>query len=225
MKRRRFVGAMGAIIALPLIPGCTGRRITYRYRLTVDVDTPDGVRSGASVIEVTTRWDDGLAHATGVRSQVRGQAVVVDLPGGPLFALLTSPALGSDAAKNYAREALGFTGGQSNADTYYATIGEMLATEEARALPRSQYPMLVRFGDIDDPTSVERVDPDNLAASFGPGTSLRAITVEITDDAVTAGIEERLVWVGQIQEMNLSRESFPSDIPVGDFSGMFARRR
>jgi hypothetical protein len=50
----------------------------------------------------------------------------------------------------------------------------------------------VTFGDIKDPTSVARVDPDDLAASFGAGVKLKAITVEITDDAVTTGIEKRL---------------------------------
>ena len=36
------------------------------------------------------------------------------------------------------------------------------------AVPESQYPMLVTFGDIADPTSVRLVDP-GLAASFGAG--------------------------------------------------------
>lgn len=57
---------------------------------------------------------------------------------------------------------------------------------------RSAYPMLVTFGDLGDPTSVARVDPDDLAASFGEGVSLKRVTVELTDDPVTKGIEERL---------------------------------
>lgn len=45
---------------------------------------------------------------------------------------------------------------------------------------RSAYPMLVNFGDLADPASVEEVDPDNLAANFGEGVALRRITVEMT---------------------------------------------
>ena len=55
--------------------------------------------------------------------------------------------------------------------------------------------MLVTFADRDDPTSVARVDPDDLAASFGEGVKLRRITVQLTDDPVTSGIEERLGWL------------------------------
>jgi hypothetical protein len=56
--------------------------------------------------------------------------------------------------------------------------------------------MLVRFGDLRDPRSVEKVDPGNLAASFGPGFALRRITVQLTEDDVTTGIGKRLGWLG-----------------------------
>ena len=62
---------------------------------------------------------------------------------------------------------------------------------------RSAYPMLVAFGDEADPTSVARVDPDDLAASFGEGVTLKRITVALTNDPVTTGIEERLGWLPQ----------------------------
>ena len=57
-------------------------------------------------------------------------------------------------------------------------------------------PMLVRFADIADPKTVERVDPENLAASFGAGYALQRVVVEETDDPVTSGIEKRLRWLG-----------------------------
>ena len=57
--------------------------------------------------------------------------------------------------------------------------------------------MLVAFGDEADPTSVARVGPDDLAANFGEGVTLKRITVELTNDPVTTGIEERLGWLPQ----------------------------
>ena len=42
----------------------------------------------------------------------------------------------------------------------------------------------------DDPKSVKPVDPDDLAAAFGEGVSLKDITVEITDDPVTWGMDD-----------------------------------
>ena len=56
-------------------------------------------------------------------------------------------------------------------------------------------PMLVRFGDLNDPKSVERADPEHLDASFGPGVKLARATVQLTDEPVTMGIEKRLGWV------------------------------
>ena len=42
-----------AALALPLVglAGCKANRSEYRFRLTVEVDTPDGVKSGSGVIE------------------------------------------------------------------------------------------------------------------------------------------------------------------------------
>jgi hypothetical protein len=83
--------------------------------------------------------------------------------------------------------------------------------------------MLVTFGDIKDPKSVKRVDPDDLSASFGAGVKLKAITVEITDDAVTTGIGGRLGWLGEYPEPSLKSNHSPTDyslaatIKHGDF--------
>jgi hypothetical protein len=59
-----------------------------------------------------------------------------------------------------------------------------------------KWPMLVTFTNLRDPMSVERVDPANLSAQFGEGVRLRRITVQVTDDDVTEGMEERLGQLG-----------------------------
>ncbi|MDR4487060.1 MAG: hypothetical protein R3B83_05990 [Nitrospirales bacterium] len=66
-------------------------------------------------------------------------------------------------------------------------------------IPRSHYPLLVTFTDLTDPTTVKVVDPENLAATFGPGVSLKRLTLEITDEPVTEGkIESVLGWLKTI---------------------------
>ena len=47
--------------------------------------------------------------------------------------------------------------------------------------------------DINDPNSVIEVDPDNLAATLGPGVSLKRIMLEITDEPVTEGKIEQIL--------------------------------
>ncbi|MDJ0979954.1 MAG: hypothetical protein QNI87_15620, partial [Erythrobacter sp.] len=69
----------------------------------------------------------------------------------------------------------------------------------------------------------ERVDPDDLSASFGEGVELQRITVELTDEPVTTGIEERLGWLGEYPEPSLrpghdlKDYSLPATLRHGDF--------
>ena len=156
--------------------------------------------------------------------------MAVDLPGGrTLFALLRS-----DNNVDWASYVMQTLAPHTDSETFAQQLDNMLLLEGEIVLPRtfppvghleerSAYPMLVTFGNIDDPASVERVDPDDLAFTFGDGVSLKRITVQVTDDPVTTGIEQRLGWLGNIREMNLSNEDFPEDFPVGDFSGIFQK--
>jgi hypothetical protein len=67
-----------------------------------------------------------------------------------------------------------------------------------------ELPLLVRFRDIDDPKTVERVEPGDLAASFGPGVYLERATIEITKDSISKGIEKRLSWIGPLRTRGAS---------------------
>ena len=204
----------------------------YRYRLTVEVDTPEGLKTGSSVIEVKQRLvRAGSSPANmAVERRVRGEAVAVDLPGGrTLFALLRS-----DNNVEWASYVMQTLAPHIDSETFVQQLDNMLLLKGEIVLPRtfppvghlqerSAYPMLVTFGDLSDPTSVEEIDPDDLAATFGEGVRLRRMTVQMTDDPVTSGIEQRLGWLGNIREMNLSNEDFSEDFPVGDFSGLFQK--
>ena len=68
----------------------------------------------------------------------------------------------------------------------------------AREIGPEDLPTLVTFRDPAVPTTVEQVDPNNLAATFGPGARLRRATIEITDEPVTRGISKVLPWVDHL---------------------------
>jgi hypothetical protein len=69
------------------------------------------------------------------------------------------------------------------------------------------YPYFVRFKDMADPKSVEQVDPDNLAKSFGAGYRLKSLTVQMTGEPVTVEIEKRLGWLMSVKGKNLDGSS------------------
>lgn len=233
----RFLSALAlALLGLLALSACGHRSETFRYRLTLEVETPQGLRSGSSVIEVrmTETGDDALIppEGKGVQSRVRGEAAAVDLPDGRvLFALLRAPGyLGDAAGLPYAAFDPPRPKGNYEVIRQTQALRDMKGVAVVpRMLPplghlpeRSAYPTLVTFADIDDPTSVQLVDPDDLAATFGEGTALRRITVQITDDPVTTGIEERLPkpiykgffnWDGDLDTWNAGQA-----IGIADFS-------
>ncbi|WP_298305592.1 hypothetical protein [uncultured Erythrobacter sp.] len=237
MNRRGFL--LGVLLSTFLAStGCSANDDPpdYRYRLTVEVETPEGLKSGSSVLEVELMKVRPAMHPSGVglSSQARGEAVAVDLPNGQtLYALLRSENK-VDWASNIVyvmaprRE-------ESTPDEAMAERFDWIRNNrEVILLPRYKlvakgtmrldgWPMLVTFDDISDPTSIKKVDPFNLAATFGEGVELKRITVQVTDDPVTTGIEQRLEWLGQLKEMNLEVDDFPADIPLGNFSGMFRK--
>lgn len=85
---------------------------------------------------------------------------------------------------------------------------------ERREIPRKEYPRFVTFRSVDDPTSAELADPDNLAATFGPGVRLKSLMLEITGEPVTSGkIEHVLSCVNTDRScvpINKSRPAYDS---------------
>lgn len=228
---RRMIGNWGELaaritlgFAILSLPACSVAEDDptpdYRYRLTVEVDTPEGLRSGSSVIEI--RQTMGRSTMGGFSEQVsyrnRGEAVAVDVADEQtLYALLRSdsnvqwaalvvPILAPDAGDENLFDDVFLLEGKHKLRRTYSPLG--------RSVEYQAWPMFVTFDDEADPTSVERVDPDDLAASFGEGVSLKRITVQMTDDPVTRGIEERLGWLADLAAYRTDPENpFSNKLP------------
>jgi len=211
------------LILAGLLTGCvfedSGR---LRYRMTVEVDTPAGVRNGSSVIESTITKGPGFGDASGISYGLRAEAVAVDLPGSRnLYALLRSQGDG-DTAGYHARLVQGAACGNgapsARPDPSFCKPGSWRefrrwtqSTELKVTLAPEDYPLLVTFRDVRDPKSVVRVDPGDLAATFGPGTRLRAITVAVTDEPVTTDIEKQFSWWARYQSRQFDDTSTVSE--------------
>lgn len=162
---------------------------SWHQKMVVEVEIPEGTVSGSSVIAVHKHKRSGafvLPAARGVFTDIEGEAVVVEVaPGKYLFALLKG-------AGSLARETFGVN--NQPIEQIYDALRSATGPKE---VPRTRhYPLLVTFEDIDNPASVEKVDPDDLAGSFGPGVSLKRITLVITDEQVTRGkVENVLGWL------------------------------
>lgn len=182
-----------------ILIGCGGSfSETIRYRLTFNVDIDGRLVSGSGVIQVKQSDTRALfGPMGGFGNEVIGEAVTVDLgSNGRFFALLRGPKVG-----------LGSVG--VPAWLLFHAFADLLKREAdplpqvrllkeqrpRRVLHADEIPMLVRFRNLDEPKSVEQVDPTNLAGKFGSGILLRDAVIEVTDDPVTVGIEAKLPWL------------------------------
>jgi hypothetical protein len=189
IARRVVLGGMtGAAAAL--LGGCSILfPAKYRFRMTAEVQTPQGLKTGSSVYELEAHKTFALTSEENEGGGAfRGQATMVNLPDGPLFILLKTNTAGVDLG-NAATLAFSLDAQTGHVDDYIAAVRALGRTNGVKTeLPRKDWPLMVRFGSLDDPKSVEKVDPEVIG--------VKRIVLETTSDAVTTGIEKRLRWLG-----------------------------
>jgi hypothetical protein len=226
-RAKGYLVVVASILAIAvlgwLILGDTARPRTLRSRLTVVVETPEGDRTGSSVTQITISFPGGLARADGysIWTTLIGEAVVVDLGSrGFLFVTFESKSglarggmdMYNAAFTSFPREK--FRGehwkDMSSTDEYAAYLDELIRLRPKGDLPANSMPVLVRFRDPTNSSSVELVDPLDLAASLGPGVKFKSASVEITDDPITKGIDAKLPWLASSK---VSPSLFPPDDP------------
>jgi hypothetical protein len=181
---RRCVAGLVLMVCVLVLAGCAGRDVfTYNAKLTVTVETPSGEVSGSSVTREIASYIYDVFGANASFGHT-GEAVVVKVtPGRYLFALL-DPRPATDVFADFLPKR---PRRQSQRDAFNATYEALSRVRASGPVPVKYYPRLVTFGDVGVPGSVRLVDPQNLAASFGPGVTLKSITLQITDEPVTEG--------------------------------------
>jgi hypothetical protein len=238
-------GFAGVMLGASMLVGCgqdgdgmgsSSRSAEARYRMSVEVATPEGTKSGSSVWSRVIR--KSIGPISPYNASFKAEAVAIDLPGGRTLFMLVKDQEGMvDAYFPELAPEADESGEQSRVE-HVSAIGSSGASKVLPCTPEAKpawagilrdsqmpnyCPMLVTFKDITDPTSVQRVNPDDLAASFGKGYRLKAITVQVTDAPVTVGIQKRLGWLSPHPEPSLNPKHGPMDFSVsatfthGDF--------
>jgi hypothetical protein len=171
----------------------------HKYRLTVEVETPEGLKSASSVMAVhPDRGYSRSGHTT-----TKGDAVLVDLGGGKnLVALLAHLDNTVDLdGMNYVALRAYKAAGQN------VSFNEMSRMTGAVPVTGALIPILVSFADLSNPATAHTVPSDDLAAVLGQGFRLRGIAAEVVPNGiwpldfggrlgepVTRGIEAKLPW-------------------------------
>jgi hypothetical protein len=179
---------------------------SYRFRITIEVDTAEGVKTGSSVLEVTTiqypRWM--TLGANDHQTSVRGEAVFVDLgKGRNLVALL---ALGSHAeigsAHSFApRSFFKIVEGSPRNVEWTKQLSAMTGR---RAYAGDMRPTLVTFTDVNDPASVREVPFGHPQSVLGPEVRSVRAWIDLTKDPVTTGLEAKLPWMNKFESARVA---------------------
>ena len=224
----------------------------YRYRLTVEVDTPEGLKRGSSVIEVRTAISgpNKIPSPGMLMSDIRGEAVTINLgKRGLMFALLRSEtglewAHGAmfAAIPNRTKEEM-IRLAEAQIDPFELDMQALLQLPLEREYEVKRYgqfpqlnkdppkryeayPLLVRFRDLKDPATIERVPLEDPGSVLGEGVTIKRVTVAKTEAPVTSGLVRTLPWLKtQIGSLvKYPRGTHLADIPLvhqlydGDFS-------
>lgn len=182
-------------------------RPDHKFRLTLEVETPDGMKSASGVYSVTpNRGYGGSNTGETAGPKTKGDALFVDLGGGKnVVALL---AVGTDRtdldATNYiAMRAF-------NAAGRKVQFREMKKTTAMSPVPvpAANAPVLVTFKDVNDPASMRVLTSDNVQELLGPGVKLHGMMVStvangfwpldiggMLGEPVSRGIEQKLPWL------------------------------
>ena len=174
--------------------------------MTVEVVTPEGVKTGSAVREVRAFTDFRIGDNGGGGAGSTGEAVVVDLKERGLLFLLTSSGDYGTVFRAFPHPE-GRGGLTREGMAYYSKL------KNARTSVLSdQYRFqIVRFRTPTDPLTVELVvgqqfDPitqqfatvDRMQELFGEGVAIKDIIVEMTDEPVTTVIDSYLPWLREV---------------------------
>jgi hypothetical protein len=197
----KWIGPLGLLAALAIGDQIRINRPGHKYRMTVEVETPAGVKSASGVVAVTPY----RGYSPGGQTRTSGEAVYIDLGGGKnLVALLAhlDNKVDLDAINYVALRAYTAAGGKR------VNFNDMSKQSGVVPVKGALVPVLVAFADPANPGSARVVSPDDAQAVLGKGFRLRGITAEVVPNGfwpidfggalgepVTRGIAAHLPWL------------------------------
>ena len=162
--------------------------VRWHVKQTMTIETPQGDVS-SSVVRAKVMRKDRLFKGSPIRET--GEALAIEVsPGRYLFAVIEQMKPNELAMLAIPTD-----------ERVWEGVPKLTSTKgQPLTVPPDEYPLMVTFGDLTDPKSVQEVDPFNLTATFGPGYKIKSYTVEITDEPVTGGrVEKLLPWLGVLK--------------------------
>jgi hypothetical protein len=202
----KWLGPLALLAALFIGDQVRINRPGHKYRLTVEVDTPEGIKSASGVMSVHP--DRGYSRRG--HTATRGDAVFVDLGGGRnLVALMAhlDKTLDLDDMNYVALRAY-------KAADRNVSFNEMSRMTGAVPVTGALIPIFVTFAAPGDPATARQVAPADLETALGKEFRLHGVVAEVVPtglwpldfggplgEPVTRGIQTKLPWLKSADDL------------------------
>ena len=196
----KWFGPIALLAAIYIGDQIRINRPGHKYRLTVEVETPQGRKSASGVLAI----HPDRSYSRGGHTKTVGDAVYVDLGGGKnLVALLAhiDKNLELDGI-NYVALRAYLAGGKR------VSFNEMNRQTGIVPVMGALIPVLATFADPANPGTARYVSPDESENALGKGYRLHGVTAEAVPNGfwpldfggalgepVTRGIQSKLPWL------------------------------
>ncbi len=164
---------------------------TIRYKMIVEVDTPEGIKTASAVREATRHREPSILPEQGGTTYniTKGEAVVVDLKRSGIFFVLL--------------------GGEREAKAVFQSLSrDKKQPHQSIKLSLPDYPRFIRFQDLNNPSTIESISHHNnknmpngyggnalaLQSVFGSDFSLLSISIHETDESDKSVVATYLPW-------------------------------
>jgi hypothetical protein len=195
----KWLGPAALLAALVIGDQIRINRPGHKYRLTVEVETPGGIKSASGVMSV----HPDRSYSRGGHTSTKGDAVLVDLGAGKnLVALMAhiDKSIETDGMNYVALRAYKAAG-------HNVSFNEMSRLTGTVPVTGALIPVLITFTDPQDPATARTLQPHDIGAVLGNGFHLHGVSAEVVanglwpldfggplGEPVTRGIEASLPW-------------------------------
>jgi hypothetical protein len=213
---------LGVTLIMMSLSSCISTTYDFRYKMIVEIQTPEGISRGYTIIEEKTSKSSsifGIENSV-VFTKFRGSAVVINVPGNKyLFALLRKSENEPDVT-HYAHAVF-------KNSPFFRSLNWIEKIEyiknnlRNKNLSEDDFPMIVYFEDPRNIETVKKIDPDkndNNSIHY----KIKSVKLDITDEDPKFGIEKILPWIsvnprGYLSQKRSGKDYLLKKLDTGDF--------
>lgn len=175
-----------------------------RFKFILELEVDGAPRKFESVHELKVRksGSDGIGGVPRAYTDYFGEAIYADLgPSRPGLLMLLSTKVaasvgdsgaGEDKFEGLLPEVCGIAHRFETIDEFILALNNLTGI---CLVPTDMLPVVLAVPSPADPNSFRLADFKNLPATFGSGVNFHSLTLEVTDDPVTMGLNVYLPWL------------------------------